>query len=102
MFKAAIIPEAERITIYYEDRPIETTADKTVTAALTGAGIFATRETARKHEARGAFCQMGVCFECLVEIDGVPNRQGCLVRVKDGMRVKRQVGAPVFAPAEDK
>jgi predicted molibdopterin-dependent oxidoreductase YjgC len=35
---------------------------------------------------------MGVCFECLMEIDGVPNRQACQVRVADGMRIRRQQG----------
>ena len=33
---------------------------------------------------------MGVCFECLVTIDGVGNRQGCLVEVADGMRIETQ------------
>ena len=37
---------------------------------------------------------MGVCFECLVEIDGVPNQQACLVPVSEGMSVRRQEGAP--------
>jgi NADH dehydrogenase/NADH:ubiquinone oxidoreductase subunit G len=36
---------------------------------------------------------MGVCFECLVEIDGVPARQSCLVPVREGMSIKRQIGA---------
>jgi hypothetical protein len=36
---------------------------------------------------------MGVCFECLVEIDGVPARQSCIVTVQDGMQVRRQIGA---------
>ena len=35
---------------------------------------------------------MGVCFDCLVTIDGVGNRQGCLVRVRDGMAVETQQG----------
>jgi len=33
---------------------------------------------------------MGACFDCLVEIDGVPNRQACMTPARDGMRVKRQ------------
>jgi D-hydroxyproline dehydrogenase subunit gamma len=37
---------------------------------------------------------MGVCFECLVEIDGVPARQSCLIPVRDGMQINRQQGAP--------
>lgn len=39
------------------------------------------------------YCMMGVCFECLVEIDGVPARQSCMVPVRDGMHIKRQLGA---------
>jgi len=40
---------------------------------------------------------MGVCFDCLVEIDGVPNRQGCMTTVQDGMRVRRMQGARSIA-----
>jgi hypothetical protein len=35
---------------------------------------------------------MGVCFDCLVTIDGVGNRQGCLVRVHPGMAIETQRG----------
>jgi predicted molibdopterin-dependent oxidoreductase YjgC len=35
---------------------------------------------------------MGVCFECLMEIDGVANRQACLVPVTEGMQIRRQHG----------
>lgn len=49
----------------------------------------------RKHPVdgspRAAFCMMGVCFECLVEIDGVPNQQACLVKVRGGMSVNRRL-----------
>ena len=33
---------------------------------------------------------MGICFECLIEIDGVANQQGCLRTVEPGMRIRRQ------------
>jgi predicted molibdopterin-dependent oxidoreductase YjgC len=36
---------------------------------------------------------MGVCFDCLIEIDGVPNRQACLTAAVDGMVIRRQRGA---------
>jgi hypothetical protein len=36
---------------------------------------------------------MGVCFDCLAEIDGVPNRQSCMVTARPGMRIRRQRGA---------
>ena len=35
---------------------------------------------------------MGVCFECLVVIDGVPNQQACMIEARDGMRIERQLG----------
>lgn len=43
---------------------------------------------------RAPLCMMGVCFECLVEVDGQTNQQGCLIRVRDGMRIRRQAGRP--------
>jgi len=49
------------------------------------------RQSVVSHRPRAPLCMMGVCFECLVEIDGQKNRQGCLVRVRKGMRIKRQI-----------
>ena len=50
------------------------------------------RTTPVTGELRAPYCLMGVCFECLVEIDGVPNQQGCLAQVREGMRIERQLG----------
>jgi predicted molibdopterin-dependent oxidoreductase YjgC len=36
---------------------------------------------------------MGVCFDCLVMIDGAPNRQACMTEIREGMRIERQDGA---------
>ena len=49
--------------------------------------------------ARGPFCMIGACFECLAEIDGVPNRRSCLVEVRAGMQIRRQMGARHIDPA---
>jgi len=49
----------------------------------------------RKHPVdgspRAAFCMMGVCFECLVEVNGVANQQACLIKAEEGMQVKRSL-----------
>jgi hypothetical protein len=37
---------------------------------------------------------MGVCFECLAEVDGVSSVQTCLKAVCDRMKVARQRGKP--------
>jgi D-hydroxyproline dehydrogenase subunit gamma len=39
---------------------------------------------------RAPYCQMGVCFDCLTVVDGVGSTQGCLVPVRQGMRIERQ------------
>jgi sarcosine oxidase subunit alpha len=41
---------------------------------------------------RAPYCLMGICFDCLVTIDGIGNRQGCLVPVRAGMEIETQVG----------
>ena len=57
---------------------------ETVAAALLAAGIRAFRTT--DTGPRGPFCNMGVCFECVVEIDGVRVR-ACMTAAREGMRV---------------
>jgi predicted molibdopterin-dependent oxidoreductase YjgC len=62
----------------------------TVAAVLLLSGAGPTRVSPVSGAPRAAYCMMGVCFECLVTIDGVGNRQGCLVKVTDGMRIETQ------------
>ncbi len=95
MFKA-VFPPREKVTLYFEGVPIEAEAGMTVSAALLQVGIAHTRTTAIKHEERGTYCGMGICYECLMEIDGEPNRQACLTRVRDGMKVGRGQGDPDY------
>ncbi len=77
----------------FEGQPLEAKAGDSVAAALLAVGVTAGRETPVSGAARGPWCLMGVCFDCLVEIDGVANRQACLVPVAEGMAVRRMRGA---------
>jgi predicted molibdopterin-dependent oxidoreductase YjgC len=81
------------LTIYFEDRAIPAAAGDSVAAALLAAGETSTRTTAVSGSARGPFCMMGACFDCLAEIDGRANVQTCMTPVRDGMRIKQQDGA---------
>jgi len=74
-------------------------AGDTVAAALLAAGYDACRTTPVTGAPRGPFCLMGVCFDCLAVVDGLPNQQTCLIPVRAGMRIERQQGAAVFGPA---
>lgn len=63
-----------------------------VAASLLSAGVKRFRNSPVSGEPRAPYCMMGVCFECLLEIDGVSNRQSCLVEVREGMDIRTQDG----------
>jgi D-hydroxyproline dehydrogenase subunit gamma len=89
------LPDALGDTIAFtvDDRPLTARDGDTVAAALLAAGIGHCRTTPVSGARRAPYCLMGVCFECLVTIDGVGNRQACLIPLRDGMRVDTQDGA---------
>jgi len=80
-----------RITV--DGAALECREGDSVAAALFAAGLPACRDTAVSGVGRGPFCMMGVCYDCLVGIDGHANRQACMTPVQDGMAVVRQLGA---------
>jgi predicted molibdopterin-dependent oxidoreductase YjgC len=88
------------VTITFEGNAVRARDGDSVAAALLAAGHLVFRETAVSGAPRGPFCMMGACFDCLVEIDSEPARQACMVRVAEGMRVRRQRGAADYASAE--
>jgi aerobic-type carbon monoxide dehydrogenase small subunit (CoxS/CutS family) len=53
----------------------------------------ALRKTRFNNNERGVFCGIGVCFDCLVVIDGITNQRACLIEAKPGMKVQTQVGS---------
>ena len=86
-------PDAQpRVTITIGGRSVEAVEGDTVAAALLAAGLDHCRTTPVSGAPRAPYCMMGVCFDCLVTIDGVGNRQACLVHVREGMAVEIQQG----------
>lgn len=81
------------LTIHFEDQPLTVRAHLNVAAALLETGIGQFRETPVSASPRAPFCMMGVCFDCLLVIDGVANQQACMTKVRDGMKIERQSGA---------
>ena len=86
-----------KIEIYLDGQPVVVPAGISVAAAMLLLEVLPTRQTAVSGSPRAPFCMMGVCFECLLEIDDRPNQRACQFEVQNGMRVRRQsaVGEPV-------
>jgi len=66
---------------------------ESLAAALLAAGVRAFRRT-RSQAPRGPVCNMGVCFECVVVVDGEPGVRACATQVREGMRVETGSRAP--------
>lgn len=88
-----IVGDAREIAFTWNGATFTGYEGDTLAAALLAAGVNCNRLHPVTAEPRAAYCMMGICFECLVEIDGVPNRQACQVRLRDGMQVSLQRGA---------
>lgn len=83
----------ETVTVTVGGKPVTLPRGETAAAALIAAGESTGRTTPVTGAPRGPYCMMGVCFDCLVMIDGAPNRQACMTEVREGMRIERQDGA---------
>ena len=93
MFKRLQDIDGPTVTVTIEDRQVTVPSSDSVAAAMLSAGIEYTRITPLNGAHRAPYCMMGTCFDCLVEIDGVPNQQACQTKVREGMIVKIQKGA---------
>ena len=90
------VRRAPPVEISFGGRAVAAFEGETVAAALTAAGIRTLR-TDDRGEPRGVFCGMGICFDCLVRIDGRANQRACMTKVVPGMRVEPEAG--VAAPS---
>lgn len=77
-----------RIAMVVNGRACTAYEGETVHAALFAAGYRVLRQTSKSRQPRGIFCGMGVCYDCLVTINGVPNQRACMTPVADGMEIQ--------------
>ena len=90
------ISQGEQITITFDGQPVPARRNETIAAALTAAGLRDLRRTA-SGTARGVFCGMGLCQDCLVTVDGRPNQRACMTKIDRPVAVQRQVARPEAA-----
>ena len=92
MFKRLDNTIEQRVSITIDGMPFEAALGETVAAAVLISGRTYTRTTPVSAAPRAPFCLMGVCFECLMVIDGQPNQRACQAYVAEGMCIETQHG----------
>jgi predicted molibdopterin-dependent oxidoreductase YjgC len=80
------------LTIYLDGVPVRAEPGEMVAAVLLRRSPCWSRLTPVSVSPRAPYCMMGVCFDCLAVVDGVPSVQTCLTPVQEGMRIERQLG----------
>lgn len=81
----------EQLVIELDGAEEKVPAGVSVAAALLYLDRIPTRRSVVKGLPRAPFCMMGVCFECLIEVDGVADQRACQIQVHAGMRLRRQL-----------
>ena len=81
-----------QIQIVLNGESMMITDGQTVGAFLLEQGQRSTRTTRFGLKPRGMFCGIGICFDCLVTVNGVTNRRACVTRVKEDMSIQTQDG----------
>lgn len=81
--------KGRNVKIFFEEAEISAEEGEPVAVALMAAGIKDFRMTRKSHEARGVYCAIGRCTDCMMVIDGQPNTRTCVTPVVEGMSIKR-------------
>ena len=94
------VQRGQAFEIEVDGVPVVAYEGETVAAALMAVGIRTTHMTAGKGEPRGICCGIGLCYGCMMVIDGVPNTRTCQTLAQPGMRLETQKGLQGWEVAE--
>lgn len=75
------------VTFSFDGQPVQARRGDTIAMALWAAGQTVVRRSSRDGAPRGILCNMGICYECLVVVDGAAVRS-CTTLVQDGLDVR--------------
>lgn len=86
--RIASVPRGVEVRIFVNGKSHKAFEGESVHAALLAAGYRTLRKTAKLQRPRGFFCGMGVCYDCIVTINGIPNQRACMTLVENRMEIK--------------
>ena len=82
--------EKREVNFTFNGEPFKGVEGQSIAAALMATGVRELRKTRFEEEPRLIFCGIGICFDCVVVIDGVANQRACLVEINDGAKIESQ------------
>ncbi|MBG6238931.1 putative molibdopterin-dependent oxidoreductase YjgC [Mycetocola sp. CAN_C7] len=81
---------SDALSISVDGKTVDGLAGQTIAGVLLGSGRLAWRKTSSDGSPRGVFCGIGVCFDCIVEVNGIRDVRACQRRARDGDQVISQ------------
>lgn len=92
MFKQLPANQEETVNVFLNGQSIQVQKGNSVAAVALSQNLGYTRTTAVSGSKRAPFCMMGVCYDCLMVINGVSNQRACSTLVQEGMQIDTQQG----------
>jgi aerobic-type carbon monoxide dehydrogenase small subunit (CoxS/CutS family) len=78
----------EKVSFSFNGKDFQCESGQTIAAALIAADQRELRSTRFGNEPRSIFCGIGICYDCVVVVDGIANQRSCLIEARDGMKVE--------------
>jgi hypothetical protein len=88
-------------TVSVDGRTVTAAPGQTVAALLIALGRDSWHTTRRDGRPRGVFCGIGVCFDCLVVVNGIPDIRACQRALAPGDVIRAQHGTQLPNPPID-
>lgn len=85
------LSRGREIEVILNGNKIKAFEGETVATMMMAENLVAMRTTTEL-QLRGVYCGMGVCFDCLVVVDGIANTRACMTWLKPGMNIATQAG----------
>ncbi|PKO04295.1 MAG: pyridine nucleotide-disulfide oxidoreductase [Chloroflexi bacterium HGW-Chloroflexi-3] len=85
------LQRGKRIQITVNQKSIFAYEGELLSTILHCEGIRVLQRKHRNGKASGIYCGMGICYECLVKVNGVPSIRACQTQVVEGMVISTDI-----------
>ncbi|UCH02948.1 MAG: (2Fe-2S)-binding protein [Candidatus Bathyarchaeota archaeon] len=84
------LEKKKEVNIVVDGKMLKAIEGEPIASALMANKIITFRKTRITKEPRGYFCGIGLCTDCMMIVNGVPNVRTCITPVTKGMKIETQ------------